>query len=187
MCIRDSIKPARLTPDIIGHLRRLDIGSNLPRKRTRRRGSRKRRKIAVLDCDNRRRPSSAACKEEAHEYGIVKFNNLITVPLLPSDQQNKCKSLIIVQFNPRSVGQAEKRTAISDFILDNDVDIFCLTEFWLNPSGDEAKCADLAPPGYKTLSFPRSSRGGGIAFVVRDSLCPRLTTTTDFSFPVPFL
>ena len=28
------IKPARLTPDIIGHLRRLGIGSNLPRKRT---------------------------------------------------------------------------------------------------------------------------------------------------------
>ncbi|WP_419626199.1 hypothetical protein, partial [Thiolapillus sp.] len=49
------------------------------------------------------------------------------------------------------VGQAEKRTAISDFILDNDVDIFCVTESWLNPSGDEAKCADLAPPGYKTL------------------------------------
>ena len=67
------------------------------------------------------------------------------------------------------------------FFLDNDVDIFCVTESWLNPRGDGAKCADLAPPGYKTLSFPHSSRGGGIAFVVRDSLCPRLTTT-DFPF-----
>ena len=65
--------------------------------------------------------------------------------------------LIIAQFNPRSVGQAEKRTAINDFILDNAVDIFCVTESWY-PGGDEAKCADLAPPGYKTLSFPRSSR-----------------------------
>ena len=124
------IKPARLTPDIIGHLRRLGIGSNLPRKRICRGGSRKQKKIAVLDCDNRRRPSSTACKQQAHEYGTVNFNNLITVPLLPSDQQNKCKSLIIAQFNPRSVGQAEKRTAINDFFcfvffLDNDVDIFC--------------------------------------------------------------
>ena len=110
------------------------------------------------------------------------MNNLITVPLLPSDQQNKCKSLIIAQFYPRSVGQAVKCSAISDFFLDNDVDIFCITESWLNPSGDEVKCADLALPGYKTLSFPRSSRGGSIAFVVRDSLCPRLTTTTDFPF-----
>ena len=150
------IKPARLTPDITGYLRRLGIGSNLPRKRTRRGGSRKQRKIAVLDCDNCRRLSSATCKQQAYERGTINFNNLITVPLLPSDQQNKCKSLIIAQFNPRSVGQAEKRTAVNDFILDNDVDIFCVTESWLNPSGDEAKRADLAQPGYKTLSFPRS-------------------------------
>ena len=150
------IKSARLNPDIIDHLRRLGIGLNLPRKRTRREGSRKQRKIAVLDGDNRRRPSSTACKQQAHEYGTVNFNNLIIVPLLPSDQQNKCKSLIIAQFNPRSVGQVEKRTAINDFFfffffLDNDVDIFCVTESWLNPRGDEAKCTDLAPPGYKTL------------------------------------
>ena len=75
------IKPARLTPDIIGHLRRLGIGSNLPRKRTRRGGSRKQKKIAVLDCDNHRRPSSTTCKQQAHEHGTVNFNNLITVPL----------------------------------------------------------------------------------------------------------
>ena len=75
------IKPARLTPDITGHLKRLGIGSNLPRKRTRRGGSRKQRKIAVLDCDNRRRPSSTTCKQQAHEHGTVNFNNLITVPL----------------------------------------------------------------------------------------------------------
>ena len=119
------IKPARLTPDITGHLRRLGIGSNLPQKRTRRGGGRKQRKIAVLDRDNRRRPSSTTCKQQAHEHGTVNFNNLITVPLLPSNQQNKCNSLIVAQFNPRFVGQAEKRTAINDFILDNDVDIFC--------------------------------------------------------------
>ena len=109
------IKPARLTPDIIGHLRRLGIGSNLPRKRICRGGSRKQKKIAVLDCDNRRRPSSTTCKQQAHKHGTINFNNLITVPLLPSDQQNKCKSLIIAQFNPRSVGQAEKRTAINHY------------------------------------------------------------------------
>ena len=74
-----------------------------------------------------------------HINMTVNFNNLIAVPLLPRDQQNKCKSLIIAQFNPRSVGQAEKPSAINDFILDDDVDIFCVTESWLNPSGDEAK------------------------------------------------
>ena len=86
------LKPARLTPDIIGHLRRLGVGSNLPRKRTRR-GGRKQRKIAVLDCDTRRRPTFiTTCKQQAHEHGTVNFNNLIIVPVLPSDQQNKCRS-----------------------------------------------------------------------------------------------
>ena len=77
------IEPARLTPDIIGHLRRLGTGLNLPRKRTRRGGSRKQRKIAVLDCDNCRRPSSTTCKQQAHEHGNVNFNNLITVLFCP--------------------------------------------------------------------------------------------------------
>ena len=31
-----------------------------------------------------------------------------------------------------------------------------LTETWLRPAGDEAKIADLAPPEYSVLSFPRS-------------------------------
>ena len=76
-----------------------------------------------------------------------------------------------------------KRSAINDFIVDNAVDVLCLTETWLLPSGDEATCSDLSPLGYRILSFPRPSRGGGIAFVVADSLAPFLSVTTDFSFP----
>ena len=52
----------------------------------------------------------------------------------------------VAQLNPSSVGQPEKHSAINNFILDHKVDIFCITESWLHPSGDEAKCADLAPP-----------------------------------------
>ena len=62
-----------------------------------------------------------------------------------------------------------------------------MTEPWLRPADDEAKIADLAPPGYSVLSFPRSAvgsgtKGGGIAFVIRDSLKPHVATTS--SFPV---
>ena len=62
-----------------------------------------------------------------------------------------------------------------------------LTETWLRPSGDEAKCADLAPPGYSVHSFPRSSgaascRGGGIDFIVRDSLKQNVSCSTSFPF-----
>ena len=50
-----------------------------------------------------------------------------------------------------------------------------LTGTWLRPAGDEAKSADLAPPGYSVLSFPRfaggsGAKGGDIAFVIRDFL-----------------
>ena len=32
-----------------------------------------------------------------------------------------------------------------------------LMETWMRPAGDEAKIADMAPPGYSVLSFPRSA------------------------------
>ena len=49
----------------------------------------------------------------------------------------------------------QKRTAIVDFIADHDVDIMIVSETWLRESGDESKCADLRPPGYKLYNFPR--------------------------------
>ena len=58
----------------------------------------------------------------------------------------------VAQLNPSSVGQPEKHSAINSFILDHNVDIFCITESWLHPSGDEAKCADLASPDTCDLS-----------------------------------
>ena len=86
-------------------------------------------------------------------------------------------------FNARSVGTSRRRSDISTFMLENNIDIMLLTETWLRPAGDEAKIADLAPPGYSVLSFPRSSggpsvKGGGIAFVLRDSLKPHVSSTS---------
>ena len=78
-------------------------------------------------------------------------------------------------FNARSAGTSRRRSHISTFIQDNNIDIMLLTETWLRPAGDEAKIADLAPPGYSVLSFPRSARrsgakDGGIFFVIRTLL-----------------
>ncbi|XP_076441126.1 uncharacterized protein LOC143280376 [Babylonia areolata] len=61
-------------------------------------------------------------------------------------------------FNTQSVGSKSKRTQIVDFIKDENMDILFLTETWLKTSGDESKCADLVPPGYKLRSFPRATR-----------------------------
>ena len=97
---------------------------------------------------------------------------LLHIPLSSSSAEN---TLIVCLFNARSVGSSRRRSDISTFIQDNNIDIMLLTETWLRPAGDEAKIADLAPPGYSVLSFPRSAggsgaKGGGIAFVTRTLL-----------------
>ena len=104
---------------------------------------------------------------------------------LSSDRPStkKTRKVKVAVFNARSVGEKGERSAINDLIVNNDVHVLCLTETWLLPSGDEATCSDLSPLGYRILSFPRPSRGGGIAFVVADSLAPFFSVTADFSFP----
>ena len=109
-------------------------------------------------------------------------SNLITVPL-----QRPNKQLLLCLFNAQSVGNSKKRSAICDFIREHDVDILLLTETWLREIGDEAKCRDLTPPGYKLFSFPRfqqnTIRGGGLAVLMKTTLADHCSTTTDFSFP----
>ena len=90
------------------------------------------------------------------------FDNLIQVPL-SSQPQDRQGQLCVALFNACSVGTPEKRTEIADFIIVLCVDVLFFTETWLRQAGDEVKCADLAPPGFTAKSFPRSSRGGGLA------------------------
>ena len=91
-------------------------------------------------------------------------DTLLPFPFMTLSHHKRCFSLFL--FNARSVGTSRKKTEICNFITDNDVDIMFLTETWLRPSGDEAKCADLAPPGYSVHSFPRSP-GAASCRVVR--------------------
>ena len=72
------------------------------------------------------------------------------IPLSSSSAEN---TLLVCLFNARSVDR--RRSDISTFIQDNNSDIMLLTEGWPRPAGDEAKIADLAPPAYSVLSFPR--------------------------------
>ncbi|KAL8588124.1 hypothetical protein ACOMHN_059498 [Nucella lapillus] len=67
-------------------------------------------------------------------------------------------------------------------IRDESIDMF-ITETWLKPQGDEAACVDVTPGGYSMRSFPRQARrGGGIAFITRNSLFEHATVTTEFPF-----
>ena len=84
----------------------------------------------------------------------------------------------VAMFNASSVGKAVKRVEIAEFIRDTDLDFLFITETWLKETGDEGKFEELAPAGYLTKSFPRPSRGGGIAVVYKRSLAAHVSFST---------
>lgn len=58
---------------------------------------------------------------------------------------------------------------------DEQIDILFVTDTWLRSQEDEEKSVDMTP-GYSMRSFPHSARGGGLAFIVKDT--PSLTLLT---------
>ncbi|KAL8602013.1 hypothetical protein ACOMHN_008504 [Nucella lapillus] len=149
---------AHLNPSVINRLKELSIGYRLPRHRSCRGGTRKRRQIPVVVSQRRSQdntlflpdcvPCTTPTLPSSPDVSLcstarpsrANLQNLIKVPLQSSDLPNQ---LCVCLFNAKSVGVARKRTAIADFLADHDVDVMVLTETWLRESGDESKIADL--------------------------------------------
>ncbi|KAL8594137.1 hypothetical protein ACOMHN_047877 [Nucella lapillus] len=193
---------AHPNPSVINRLKELSIGYRLPRHRSCRGGTRKRRQIPVVVSQRRSQdntlflpdcvPCTTPTPPPSPDVSLcstarpsrANLQNLIKVPLQSSDLPNQ---LYVCLFNAKSVGVARKRTAIADFLADHDVDVMVLTETWLKESGDESKTADLTPPGYKLFSFPRQltasiKGGGGIAVIMKDCLVSHTSINTTLSF-----
>ena len=136
-----SMKLSPLDPILTSHLRCLRTGFDLPQLQGCRGGRRKHKKIAVINITLDRISRT--------KVSGVDFTNLISVPL-SSDRPytKKTRTVKVAVFNVRSVGEKSKCSAINDFIVDNDVNdnVLCLTETWLLPRGDEAKCSNMSPP-----------------------------------------
>ena len=116
----------------------------------------------------------------------VNFQNLI-YPVhvgLPVRQPTlkQHSELSLALFNAQSVGSPKTRTEITTFLRDCDIDVLFLTETWLGARGDQAMCCDLTPPGYSMQSYPRSSRGGGVAVIFKNNFSPYVSFTTTFPF-----
>ena len=101
------------------------------------------------------------------------------VTVISSRQRLKDK-LGVGHHNCQPVGSKSKRTKIVKFVKDECIDVLFLTETWLRSTGDDAKCADLTPPGYDMKSFPRPTRGGGLAVLYRSHLPATLTSNFPF-------
>ena len=69
----------------------------------------------------------------------------------------------IALLNARSV--RNKTCIIRDYITENHIDIFCLTETWLNKN-DNAVIAEFVPETHVLHHSPREGRGGGVGVVI---------------------
>ena len=103
--------------------------------------------------DNSHRPRQNGC-------------NLDNLTVVPTSNHPK---LNVGLLNARSV--CNKATTLNEYITDNNLDVFALTETWLK-SADQTVIAELVPSGYSIQQSPRpsSSRGGGVAVIHRDSI-----------------
>ncbi|KAL8573485.1 hypothetical protein ACOMHN_047756 [Nucella lapillus] len=100
-----------------------------------------------------------------------------TLLLCPSDS-----TLNICHLNSQSAVKTGKPETISDYILEQKLDIMILTETWLSESGHKTSCNLMTPSGFVLKSYPRASKGGGIAVIFRESLVPHVT----FKKALPF-
>lgn len=100
----------------------------------------------------------------------------------PALSDNK---LSLCLFNSQSVCKDGKADTIADFVIENNLDIMFITETWLRQLGDEPITASLTPRGYRLASYPRPSRGGGIAVLYKDSLHSRLSFSQSLPFSHP--
>ncbi|KAK6175887.1 hypothetical protein SNE40_014264 [Patella caerulea] len=101
-----------------------------------------------------------------HNRG-VNPNNL--TPINTGHKINKPnKNTRLCVLNCRSV--RNKAIKLNEFIIENKLDIFALTETWLTDSNDQTALAELVPTGYSIPSVPRNKRGGGVALIFKSSI-----------------
>jgi exonuclease III len=79
-----------------------------------------------------------------------------------------------------------KAPSLSNFLIENNIDIIALNETWLRPTDTESFLADLTPSTFTLINEPRPNRdGGGLAFFHRSGI-PLTRTNFDVGKPKSF-
>ena len=93
----------------------------------------------------------------------------INVSSKKSNHHLSDNTLYVTLWHAQSV--KNKTTEIYDYILESKTDVLYITETWLSPSGDESKCNELTPVGYKFKHVPRlHTKGVCIGIIYREDL-----------------
>ena len=74
----------------------------------------------------------------------------------------------IAHLNVHSAADDRKADQVKGLIIDNSLDICALTETWFKERHSSVNV--VVPAGYALKHIPRSTRGGGVAVIYRDTL-----------------
>ena len=112
----------------------------------------------------------------------VNFKNLIEIK--PSFSSNKNTDIKVGVLNCQSV--RNKPLLIHDYIVENDFDLFVVTESWLTLDEDTHVIGDLTPDGYSFINVPRPVRSnqrsaGGVALLFKSNLNLKHVTKKQFA------
>ena len=110
----------------------------------------------------------------------IDYRNILTVQPIDTKIKSMCEfQTHCALINCRSV--VNKSMELQVELVQNRIDICSLTDTWIRDD-DTAAEAQMCPPGYKTISVPRSNRqGGGIAIVYRDCITIQRSNTYDYT------
>lgn len=114
-----------------------------------------------------------------HHSRGVNFSNLTYVRCA-----NKQKSVFVpINFcllNTRSINK--KELILKDYVIENDIDIFAVTETWLRDD-DTFSIAEVCPTGYHFYHVPlKNSRGGGGWSAIKEKYPNEETISEEINF-----
>ena len=158
----------RLDTRLAKYIRSVDLSKH---KKTHRgsKGSKNRIPIKISDNSLIRKPCISG-------QG-VNNKNLLDINI---STKNCNHGLNIASFNARSV--RNKTLFLRDFIIDDEIDILCLNETWLQEN-ELSIAKEIAPDGFSIKNLPRpNGRGGGILLIYRSNLKIRFNESEATSF-----
>ena len=113
-----------------------------------------------------------------NHYPLPLLNVLSKASLLKTKSVNNVEHTVnFVVLNVRSARSISLE--IHNFVVDEKIDMFFLTETWLYEKGDEVFIQEMTPSDYKFYSFPRTNGqvGGGLGVMCSNHLVDKMVVS----------